>query len=758
MASFFSLITELEVLLDQLNTILSGSDNETVEVNGVTKDSISKAIKDSFSAIQAQVQGRLSFITKAELDAYGEPANNELAEVWNDPIESNNGLYGYLGDSWNKSPYDKYEALSSLQNKLKVSLSNITQATENTSTKTSPSSIPTTDGDVVYAIADKDGNLLLSISDDGKVKFYLDASISDQILLKKDDSGRAGLSSMNDALVSVGFDEDDKFFVKDLYVESRDLDNYLYAIADENGRIALSIDKNGLLDFFISESLRNKINGINDRDLADHYYAISDENGRIALSINKQGLLDFSFSQNLTRKIKNINETTLSDYEYVITDESGNVALSINKNGECDILPTASLLDYVEDNINKNIETTLTEITHIQMHGQSLSLGNGTSNISTESAQGVLMPNQGLYDGQTGSADGLAGLPFISDGFSLMTSEYGSEGKEPPIIGACEQLQYLLDSHFGSRKTTVFGSLSGHGGYPIRYLDKEGDPSVGSPSPNYDLLHKQQNHYVEMKSTAGQSLLTQALLWIQGETDISQGTSKNEYKIRLKNLINDYANDCAQNYAPFLLTYQVSSHTRRTPNHERDIALAQLELSEEEKNIFMACPTYVFPYLGDGVHLQSHSSRWLGTYFGKALFNILTKGNFSPLRPKSLLRTGRVITIKFDVPVPPLALDTELVTDPGDFGFEVYSGDIKLGISSVSVSGIDQIKIVLDDSPESKVTVKYAVGETGNLAGPETGARGNLRDSDITENYYSSTNGYDYSLYNWCVIFDLQEK
>ncbi|WP_281546695.1 hypothetical protein [Pseudoalteromonas sp. PAR1] len=119
--SFFSLVTELETLLGQLNTILSGDDDETVQVNGITKDSISKAIRDKFSAIQAMVQGRLAFETKAEMDAAGAPANAALAEVWNDPDPLNSGLYGWKDSAWIKSnfstaskQFDKFDIVNAV--------------------------------------------------------------------------------------------------------------------------------------------------------------------------------------------------------------------------------------------------------------------------------------------------------------------------------------------------------------------------------------------------------------------------------------------------------------------------------------------------------------------------------------------------------------------------------------------------------------------------------------------------------------------
>lgn len=103
--SFFSLITELETLLGQLNTILSGAADQTVEVNGVTKDSISKAIEDRFSALFALSNGHAAYQTKAEMDAAGAPATPSMSFVWNDS-EDNNGLYGWDGLAWDKSEYD----------------------------------------------------------------------------------------------------------------------------------------------------------------------------------------------------------------------------------------------------------------------------------------------------------------------------------------------------------------------------------------------------------------------------------------------------------------------------------------------------------------------------------------------------------------------------------------------------------------------------------------------------------------------------
>lgn len=116
MSTFFSLVTELETLLAQLNTILAGDGNDTVQVNGVEKDSISKAIQDRFASILAIMNGRRSYPNKAALDADTAVDEDQLAEVWNDPIKSNNGLYGFSAGSWSKSSYDTLSLLTEVEN------------------------------------------------------------------------------------------------------------------------------------------------------------------------------------------------------------------------------------------------------------------------------------------------------------------------------------------------------------------------------------------------------------------------------------------------------------------------------------------------------------------------------------------------------------------------------------------------------------------------------------------------------------------
>jgi len=106
MASFFDLVASLQTSIDALDKILAGGNTETVIVDGITKDTISKAIKDNFSALQAMMQGSLAFETKALMLVDTGQTKDTLARVWNDTTDGNNGLYGFDGTAWVQSPYD----------------------------------------------------------------------------------------------------------------------------------------------------------------------------------------------------------------------------------------------------------------------------------------------------------------------------------------------------------------------------------------------------------------------------------------------------------------------------------------------------------------------------------------------------------------------------------------------------------------------------------------------------------------------------
>lgn len=207
----------------------------------------------------------------------------------------------------------------------------------------------------------------------------------------------------------------------------------------------------------------------------------------------------------------------------------------------------------------------------------------------------------------------------------------------------------------------------------------------------------------------------------------------------------------------------------------------QLEAHERAPGkVIVVTPNYPFDQSGDCNHYVRHEQRRLGAYFAKAYQRVVVeKKVWEPVRPESIRREGNVLYVKFIVPVPPLEPDTTRVAPVANLGFTftdtpaVTNGVQNLKVNDVAAStttitsvevlkDIDTVKITLSKVPPAGSRLRYALsfaynpGSTnGQLCpGPETGSRGNLRDSDTTRGYYQDAAGESYELFNWMVQFD----
>lgn len=174
------------------------------------------------------------------------------------------------------------------------------------------------------------------------------------------------------------------------------------------------------------------------------------------------------------------------------------------------------------------------------------------------------------------------------------------------------------------------------------------------------------------------------------------------------------------------------------------------------------------------LHQSIVGERQIGEYFAKVYAKVVFKGEaWEPVRPKTVTRVANVVTVEYHVPVPPLTLDTTLVTAPdkGGFAAENYGFEYRVNghtgarqeITSVVVSGPTTVTITLAATPVgANQRLIYALnqrpfgqgctgpGVQSNGALYAGGARGNLRDSDVTPSNYGAT-----PLYNWGVNFDV---
>jgi len=189
--------------------------------------------------------------------------------------------------------------------------------------------------------------------------------------------------------------------------------------------------------------------------------------------------------------------------------------------------------------------------------------------------------------------------------------------------------------------------------------------------------------------------------------------------------------------------------------------------------VYLVAPGYIIDQgtqtnvdTSECLHQSIIGQRQIGEYFAKAYAKVVLRGErWEPVRPKTIARAGAVVTVEYHVPVPPLTLDTTLVTnrpgpDENDYGFEYRVGGhtgTRIGIASVVVSGPTTVTITLDSVPAGgdqrliygQNQPALGTGCTGPGVRDSGGARGNLRDSD------PAISNYNFPLYNWGVAYDL---
>lgn len=370
---------------------------------------------------------------------------------------------------------------------------------------------------------------------------------------------------------------------------------------------------------------------------------------------------------------------------------------------------------------------------HVLITGQSLSQGALSAVVSTEQP----FENVSFV---TGVRAGSAGL----DAFIPLVETFDGSQGETLASGMANLLSERAASGGGEHRSLF--SAHGVGGQPYAALRKGTAPYAAGMA--------QVAAGLALARARGQASAVRAVMVVHGETDHVNGNAS--YDLDLLEWQSDYEADIramtGQTLPVPLITDQMSSFSA-FGSVASAVAQLQLEASRAEpERIVLMGPKYVLPYVPDGVHLTGEAERWLGEMHAKVFERVLVQGEpWRPLSPRSITREGAQITVALWVPAPPLVLDDVTVTDPGNLGFGYTdSSGAPPSIVSVELVGDDAVRITLGDVPVGgNQRLRYAMnGTPGQPAGPTSGARGNLRDSDGTESRHG------YALHNWCVHFD----
>lgn len=384
------------------------------------------------------------------------------------------------------------------------------------------------------------------------------------------------------------------------------------------------------------------------------------------------------------------------------------------------------------------------DVNHVLVTGQSLAVGvSGAPALSLAQPFGNLMFNTGVMAG----GEDLESFEPLVEGDNIPGSKAIVETMSSAFANLVAELAR------GERDSRGEGHdllLSVHGSGAKTYAQlKKGTKA-------YERGMAQVTAGRDIAKRLGKSYVVRAIANVHGESDHAEKSTR--YARDLLQWQADYEKDIKAltgqvEPVPMFQT-QISSWTRMMKGTETSaIPGAQLaaHLASAGKVVLVG-PKYHLQYSKDGVHLTSEGYRHMGEDYAKAYRRVVLEGKrWEPLRPIAMTRDGAVITVKFAVPAPPLVLDTSLVSDPGNYGFEYSDSSASSpAITKVEVTEPDTVVVTLASVPTSDDRrLRYAfTGIKGAPSGPQTGARGNLRDSDATRSRSR------HRLYNWCVHFD----
>jgi len=380
------------------------------------------------------------------------------------------------------------------------------------------------------------------------------------------------------------------------------------------------------------------------------------------------------------------------------------------------------------------------DVNHVLGTGQSLSVGTlGTPVLSLAQPFANVTFVTGALSGGTGLT---SFIPLVEKDLETHSSSFANE------ITMLARDVVLVGQPPGQTSHDLLVSQHGIGGQPYSALKKGGTTTCYADG----MAQLKAGH--DLTVAAGKSYVVRAVTNVHGESDHVAANAA--YEANLIEWQNDYETDVkavtGQAEPVPMLQTQISSWTRFNSTTSM-IPGAQLAAHVDSGGkVVLVGAKYHLPYVSDGVHLTNEGYRHMGEDYAKVYRRVILEGKpWEPVHPKTVTRAGAVVTVTMFVPSPPLVLDTTLVTDPGKFGFEwADDGPSTPTVASVAVTGPDTVVVTLSAVPTAAhPRLRYAyTGVLGALAGPTTGPRGNLRDSDATP----SRGGYP--LYNWCVHFE----
>ena len=237
----------------------------------------------------------------------------------------------------------------------------------------------------------------------------------------------------------------------------------------------------------------------------------------------------------------------------------------------------------------------------------------------------------------------------------------------------------------------------------------------------------------ETSQERGWDFIIPAICWMQGESDIVDYPNT-VYQDMLTQIWKDMNDDILQitqqkDSIPFIC-YQSNSlgravYFKSDTYHCKETEVPQtfVNLLLDNPHFWASGPTYPYACVNEKIHIDAQGQQSIGALAANTVSWIIKdKSRFRGLIPLKATVFDNIVRIAFNVPNPPLTLDTNKNKDIAQ---------------SIDIDN-NSVKILCSESPIG-CRIRYAVNgdymKSGNLHGP----RGNLRDSNN----------------HWCYQFDL---
>lgn len=261
----------------------------------------------------------------------------------------------------------------------------------------------------------------------------------------------------------------------------------------------------------------------------------------------------------------------------------------------------------------------------------------------------------------------------------------------------------------------------------------------------------------------GWDFVMPALCWMQGETDVTSYPGTDYRKLLLqfvKDINDDVKRITGQEQDVEIICYQTGPVTRANKFDalsyncaETEIPQAFLELVRDNPTFHASGPVYPYKFVREAIHIDGVGHQQHGKLVALAALDVLRHQNTQRgLLPMNIECHDLEVVVDFNVPCPPLVLDTIQVTKAPNYGFSVITPDNRDIAQAISLED-NKVHILCSELPDS-CRVRYAVNgdkmKSGNIHGP----RGNLRDSQ-GDNLNISIQGKTYPIHNWCWQFDM---